>query len=1373
MSKSNLKKKVLCSLLAASVFGVMYNPGAEAAKVNGHDLNDLTAIEKTEDGAFIITNESFGKTEDGKIDSKKFIFGQGDTIKLVTKGNVNQLIEDLQKAVNKPTNEEKVAAIREALAKNAVVGVIGGEGQLDSGLRRDPVEVDDKKYSGILDLVNDQMPGKGFDKIINVDTTGDIDDVVKSGDTAIVIGEKDKDSDISPVVIGVVGGDLSVNSGANGSMLWGSVNIESSSTSITRNGNTNVQIDSGNVFGGVGGSAAVAVGKIEANFAYMGVLNIVDLKFNGETTTTINGDSNLTVNGGANVAGWANGGLAMGIGGKATSIVNGNSNIIIDSNVKTDGALDGITAGIAGGGAAVTTIGGTALTEVGNVNISVNNGLSAGIIGGGMAAAVDAAGLLNVGNDDGTSDITDIQIEKWLGMEDGGIPAGAITINGAIEGGNATSKTGDTNLVFTGNTTAAGVMGGGVAVASHTYTNRDTTDGSAENNGTPGGSSTATAETGKAHIVVNLDGEHNTTELVGVASGLKDALSNLADGQEMEAIGAIKGALENADGQSSVIGLTGGGMAVAHGDANSSATTITAGADIDLVDGYAAGVFGGGIAAANSNAQAKAEMKDDININIYKDMEAVGVFGNGLAYLTGKDGEIHNFTGKAEVTAINTNINIVGMADGVVGGGVAIDDTSANTTNASVNTSGKATINVVDGEVKELNFDPLVILAGGAPADDIDMGSYVAALKDAAGNIAIAGGGVAIGGGAESTVNEAEINIYGGTVKNNIIGGGVAVYGYTETDEKAKGAHVDNATINLYGGTVEGNVYAGGSASAITKGGSGYDKAIATVDKAVINLAGTVVKGTISGQGVSGTVADAVESSTLNVSGENTLAATETGSKISGFDNIEFAADSVTKLEKLKAGDTTALIDGQLEEGKKSVITVADSARLDISGLEKGNDQNGNTYFVADNYDTAKSHLWENEQLAYDRTAGYAVAKEDENGDYKVTYKDLSKLTEDEQKDAVNDAVNSFGRFGGSARGIIEGIVRDGMTADETTSNAGAKDFISDLTSSDNQAEVEQGIYTGMMIGEDSGVTSNAVSMAQDFADNALLRLSFTQDTVNADKVGEEGGVWAKYLHNKHEVDGMNSSFGTLSSSSDYDGVMVGAELAKKGNMQAGIAFAYGEGDGNGLTTKNDFDMWGISLYGNVKNDDVNIIGDLGFSKSSNEITGKVSGGELNTDRDLNIFTMGVRAEKLYTNGNTQIVPYAGLRYMSVDADSYSTTYKDGKAFDYDAERQNIWTLPLGVSLRNETVTNSGWTITPKVDLAYIWAFGDTDNDVTVNAGSGASVLSYDVMDSGSWLASVGVDAGKGDWSYGLSYTLQKGSDVENNKWFVNVNYSF
>ena len=136
-------------------------------------------------------------------------------------------------------------------------------------------------------------------------------------------------------------------------------------------------------------------------------------------------------------------------------------------------------------------------------------------------------------------------------------------------------------------------------------------------------------------------------------------------------------------------------------------------------------------------------------------------------------------------------------------------------------------------------------------------------------------------------------------------------------------------------------------------------------------------------------------------------------------------------------------------------------------------------------------------------------------------------------------------------------------------------------------------------------------------------------------------------------------------------------------------------------------------------------------------------------------------------------MPYVGLRYFNIDGDSYTTNYNGKAAFQNEADSQNVWTLPVGVSLRNETVTKSGWRVTPKVDLAYIFAFGDTDNSVTVNTGSGVSTLSYDVMDSSSWLASAAVEAGKGDWTYGVGYSYQKGSDVENNKWFVNVNYSF
>ena len=1450
MSKSSLKKKVLCSLLAASVFGVMYNPGAEAAVINGKPVEGP------------ITNEKV--IEAG---SAKFVIGQGN-LDIQTNANAGIILDKIMK---NPSLGGIYGAIQpDGQGHVPLVGVVGGEGQLDSGL----TGLFNNNFEGnfpLISLVNikgaiglvgslkpeykdlaDKASGL-INKIEAINTAG-ADNKTIDDDINIVVGSADG---ASPVVIGAVGGDLSVNTGLSGNVTVSgkvktplgkeydassSVNVEAKETSITRNGSVKITVNNGNLIGGVGGSAAVAMGNIDVDYKNkVGDMNALiyefsdltmsaDLTMQGKTTTTINGDVNVGIYGGSNVAGFAGGGLAMGMGGEAASTVNGDVNINIDSAVELmDGVsgnskFDGITAGITGGGAAVTTFGGKADTKVGNVNIKINDGLSAGIIGGGVATAVDATGGAEVimggqlGNNDGHVDINIDQLNKLLGQK---IPGDTldIVIKDAVQGGEATSVTSDTNITLIGTSSAAGIVGGGVAISSHTYTVRPKNEGGelpeGYNVNDSFGYSNATAKSGKTTITINVDSSKMNGEQ---KSKVINALKALKDTKNLATVNA---ALKEIQDTGAVVGIVGGGVAVAQGSNRSNlpgnwgtneqgaySTATNTGAQINLVNGYAVGTFGGGMAVADNNALATAKTDGDIIVNIGNGTEAVGVFGNGLAYFTGSqqtaEGKNANLAGSANVVANNTTIN-VGMnfedadgidktttADGIIGGGVAIDDSQADKVNAIVKTEGTATINVFDGaEVNKMTLDALDGLTGGPQTDpekNLDMGNYLAAVKDAAGNVAIAGGGVAIGGGADAYVENAVININGGTVNGDILGGGIAVYGHEGTDGTSiGGSHVKNATINLAGGKVDGSVYAGSAASKHDYRSDEYEDAQATVETATINLQGTEVTDIISGAGyyivsdkennkaAGEKVFDYSVDSTMNLIGENTLTAVAGASKISGFDTVNFTENSETILKPVEdqsgevAGETV-FIDGTMGGvDNKTTINVADSAILNLSNLA---DDKLNDYVIAKSYDDA-SDLWGDDQLAYDRTEGFIVVDETKDGDdniYKVTYKNIEDLTKDELEDAVDSAADRLGEYGDNVRNIIRGIMKD---TDHDDTNEGAHDLITETFENGNQAEVEKCLYTSSMVGEDSGVTSNAISMAQDFADNALLRLSFTQDTVNADKVGEEGGVWAKYLHNKHEVNGMNSSFGALNSSSDYDGVMVGAELAKKGNMQAGIAFAYGEGDGSGLTTKNDFDMWGISLYGNVKNDDINIIGDLGFSKSSNDITSSVLNNEFNTDRDLNIFTMGVRAEKLYTNGNTQVVPYIGLRYMSVDADSYATTYKSGDAFSYDADRQNIWTLPLGVSLRNETVTDNGWRITPKVDLAYIWAFGDTDNDMTIDSGSGADVLHYDVMDSGSWLASVGIDAGKGDWSYGLSYTLQKGSDAENNKWFVNVNYSF
>lgn len=1254
-NKSDLKRKVLCSLLAASTMGIFYSSDALAAKINGEDVGST------------ITNEVIF---DMKDPSGKLVVGQGE-VNIQAGADIPTILNRYEMAM-KPVDQgglgmtSEIAALRYALKpvegeQTPIVGVVGGEVRYS------------KNIKNILNSIKEDMePADAavIDKILAGETANKDS---YNGGTTVTIGS----STVDPVVLGVINGDFAISL--------------SDEANINRTGDIVVKLNAGNEIGGIGGSAAVAVG--------------------GVANSNVDGNVYKEVSGNANIGIYANGGMAATLlGGNATSTVDGNTSLVIDTTTGEEGAIDALTVGVAGGGVALAIAGGNATSNVtGTTYVEVGgNGTAVGIVGGGVAGSIDISG-------------------------DGSFSSNAIT---------------------------------------------------------------STASTGRTHVVINFSKTpENSSALQAAVGNIKDGLTNDTGIDTNKVMAGIQGLV----GQNSAIGVTGGGLAIANKSDNVGATVITNGTDIDLRKGYATGVFANGFALSTNYAEAIAEMTDTANINIEKDMHAVGVFGNGLAYFTGSsNGGTENLTGMATASAENTNINIKGYAEGVIGGGLAIDDSQSDRTNAKVETTGTATINVHDGAtVEKLDFNGLKPLAG-APADknaaendsskpaNPDMGSYTFAVEAAVKDVAIAAGGVAVGGGAQSTVKDGVVNIYGGEVKGDVLAGGVAVYGEKGADEKAVGgANMEKATLNLNGGTITGNVYAGGATvndTYVTIGdGKAYTSATANVKKAVVNLAGTDVTGEIVGAGYSikdvsyteptgnqklgtnniGTkeLATDASESTLNLQAANTLKALENGSKVHSFDFINAEAGSVTAIEGLTAGNTVAIINAE-----NTAVQVDGSAKLDINAFEAGNSAAGNEYKVIDNTDT-EDKVWENANLVYDRTEAYAQnAKKD--GEYTINYKTLNQLTETEKTDAVNDFVGSLGEGGENFEGAVNGIIRNG----ENT-NAGAKDFFGDYTKGEGTS---RDFAAMAMIGEAAGVTSNTIDVAGDMADNSVLRLSFTQDDITGEPtVNEDGAIWAKYIHNKHDLDGMDSSFGDINSSSDFDGATIGVDFAKKGKVQSGIAFSYGSGDSHGMGINNDFDMWGVSLYGNVKNDDTNVIADIGFSESDNELTGTAMGKDIKADRDVSVFTVGVRAEKLYTNGSTQIVPYTGLRYYNVDPDSY-TAYYDGQKFgEYDADRQNIWTLPVGVSLRNETVTESGWRLTPKVDVAYIWAFGDTDNSFDLNTGSGVDTLDYTVMDSGSWLGSVGFEAGKDDWAFGVGYSYQKGSHEEANKWFVNVEYSF
>ncbi|WP_418807213.1 autotransporter domain-containing protein [Phascolarctobacterium faecium] len=310
---------------------------------------------------------------------------------------------------------------------------------------------------------------------------------------------------------------------------------------------------------------------------------------------------------------------------------------------------------------------------------------------------------------------------------------------------------------------------------------------------------------------------------------------------------------------------------------------------------------------------------------------------------------------------------------------------------------------------------------------------------------------------------------------------------------------------------------------------------------------------------------------------------------------------------------------------------------------------------------------------------------------------------------------------------------------------------------------------------ENSGATRTGALAALDLGTAVQEHLSLAKAAAEqsggfgkaAVDTADNGGIWAQYIHNKDKVDNM----GGVSYDGQYNGVIIGGDFADRGKYSSGIAFSYGSGDSTGSASKNEFDFWGLSYYGGIQNGDTNLIFDVGYSKTSSDVKGVIK-----AEPDTQVISMGIKGEKVISNGHgTSYVPYAGLRYMNIDTDSYNGSIDGKAAAHYSTDKADLWLLPVGISISHESVTAGGWKVRPTADIAYVWTLGDknTAMDITVPGVNATDRLGYDIMDSGFFVGKLGLEAEKGDWTYGLGYACQKGSHAQNSKFMLNVTYSF
>lgn len=449
------------------------------------------------------------------------------------------------------------------------------------------------------------------------------------------------------------------------------------------------------------------------------------------------------------------------------------------------------------------------------------------------------------------------------------------------------------------------------------------------------------------------------------------------------------------------------------------------------------------------------------------------------------------------------------------------------------------------------------------------------------------------------------------------------------------------------------------------------------------------------------------------------------------------AANSIVMVNRQAINDENE--SAAITEAKN--VDVADTSKLYIDGAKKGE-----TYHVIAGADSA----WNDTNIISNNALLKFAGESNADSKFDVT--------------ASYDKVdNVYGAGAVEIANIVDKTLETKYEGDK------AFDFFNAAANANNNATKDAQIAafnSAANMGELAGVNHGTYSMSNAMTDAVAHHLSL------ATHGEQDKDIWAHYIHNKEDIDGMD--FGGVDGSyeAQYNGIVVGSDLYKNGKTTAGIALSYADGNINGSniasSTKNDAEYYGASLYGRIDNGDSAILGDISYMHSDNDITQNNSGHEITASADADAFSIGIRAEQAYKAGAGKFVPYAGIRYMHLGAGDYSNSL----GMEYNADDQNLWLLPVGVTYSAE-VQSGDWTVKPIAEVGYVWTMGDRDTDQTVSLNGASDTFGFETADSGSFIGRLGIEAEKADVTYGLSYEYQKGDTVKANKWMANLTWSF
>ncbi len=327
-------------------------------------------------------------------------------------------------------------------------------------------------------------------------------------------------------------------------------------------------------------------------------------------------------------------------------------------------------------------------------------------------------------------------------------------------------------------------------------------------------------------------------------------------------------------------------------------------------------------------------------------------------------------------------------------------------------------------------------------------------------------------------------------------------------------------------------------------------------------------------------------------------------------------------------------------------------------------------------------------------------------------------------------------------------------------------DYLSELSKGDSAAALDAVTHAATYAGAQQAAVASVTTMA-DAMFGRVGAVGVEAASISATGSQANGGVWVSPMYKSVDSDGLGSQGVSYGSDVDLAGVAFGADTVN-GNMRFGAVFNIGSGDaegkgqGNGL--KDEFDYYGFGIYSAMGFGNFALVGDASLTVISHDVEG-FSGvqkfGKARGEADTTAVTMGLTGQYTFATPAVDVTPHLGARFIRLKTDSYDVSSDLGVIATTDFEVQNVFSVPLGVTLSKAFVAG-GWSLAPSADLTLTFNTGDTEaKSSTYVYGAEGLDLTAEVLDEVTYGLTLGLGAQYGAFgtSFGINYTGSENTD--------------